>query len=108
MRIRIGLVTTTTLVTLALSTTVASAAPLQPSGNAPQCVQTVAWDEAPWNYQTATNHCDGPHRIKLVWAVASSHCVTLDPGQSYGRGVLRPAWPDGADLCRPTTDEETP
>jgi hypothetical protein len=70
-----------------------------PAGNAPQCIQTTAWDSGAYSYQRAVNNCGQAYRIKLVWAVASTHCETLHAGHSRTGWVFRPAWAGGANLC---------
>jgi hypothetical protein len=69
------------------------------AGNAPQCIETSAWGDGIYDYQSAYNACDQAWRVKLVWAVASGDCQTLEPGQSMTCWVFKPAWANGADLC---------
>ncbi len=77
----------------------ATTAQAAPAGDAPQCIHTRAWDKGIWSYQEATNTCGQAYRIELRWAVASSHCSTLYPGESIIWYVFRPAWAKGAFLC---------
>lgn len=70
------------------------------AGNAPQCIETWAGSAGTFtDYQTAYNNCGQAYRVKLEWAVASSDCQTLQPGESMTYEVFKPAWAEGADLC---------
>ncbi|TCO56824.1 hypothetical protein EV192_106299 [Actinocrispum wychmicini] len=95
-----AIVATSTVLPLAAQPAVAASETTTRVGtSAPACVKIRAWDDGAYSYQRATNTCGRQMTVRLVWTVATTHCETLENGESMTWQVLRPAWGHGAEMC---------